>query len=129
MRKEKQGFASGATTEINATGLSRLGFLEDQRHQSEPNVDSIDGTIPDPSSVDHERATDTLQQPKISVDNLSESSITPIRSLSQDRRQNEKEEREMLSLVPKPRVRYDVEVITKLIVYSGGNLPTGLDSR
>ncbi|KAI4156512.1 MAG: hypothetical protein LQ340_000213 [Diploschistes diacapsis] len=129
MRKEMQGFASGATTEINATGLSRLGFLEDQRHQSESKVDSIDGTIPDLLSVDHERSTDTLQQPIIPVDNLSESSIAPMRSLSQDRRQNEKEEREMLSLVPKPRVRYDVEVITKLIVYSGGNLPTGLDSR
>ena len=41
------------------------------------------------------------------------------RSLSQDRRQYEKEEREMLSTLKKPRVRYDVEVVTKLIVYMG----------
>ena len=36
-----------------------------------------------------------------------------------ERRQDEKEEREMFSKLEKPRVRYDVEVITKLIVYSG----------
>ena len=42
-----------------------------------------------------------------------------MRSPSQDRRQNEKEEREMFSMLEKPRVRYDVEVVTKLIVYSG----------
>ena len=41
------------------------------------------------------------------------------RSSSQDRRQYEKEEREMLSTLEKPRVRYDVEVVTKLIVYMG----------
>lgn len=42
-----------------------------------------------------------------------------LRSPSQDRRQNEKEEREMFLTLEKPRVRYDVEVVTKLIVYSG----------
>jgi dihydrosphingosine 1-phosphate phosphatase len=41
------------------------------------------------------------------------------RTPSQDRRENEKDEREIFSQLPKPRVRYDVEVITKLIVYSG----------
>ena len=38
---------------------------------------------------------------------------------SSERRQDEREEREMFSRLEKPRVRYDVEVITKLIVYSG----------
>ncbi|KAF3934354.1 hypothetical protein ABW19_dt0200767 [Dactylella cylindrospora] len=32
----------------------------------------------------------------------------------------EQQEREMLSLIEKPRVRYDVEVVTKLLVYGGG---------
>lgn len=36
-----------------------------------------------------------------------------------DASQYEKEEQEMFSKLEKPRVRYDVEVITKLIVYSG----------
>ena len=41
------------------------------------------------------------------------------RQPSSERRQDEREEREMFSRLEKPRVRYDVEVITKLIVYSG----------
>lgn len=38
---------------------------------------------------------------------------------NQDTSQYEKDERDMFSRLEKPRVRYDVEVITKLIVYSG----------
>ncbi|CAF9942290.1 hypothetical protein IMSHALPRED_003459 [Imshaugia aleurites] len=38
---------------------------------------------------------------------------------SSERRQDEREEREMFSKLEKPRVRYDVEVVTKLIVYTG----------
>ena len=50
--------------------------------------------------------------------------LTPSSSLgsrrpSAERRQDEKEEKEMFSKLEKPRVRYDVEVITKLIVYTG----------
>ena len=44
---------------------------------------------------------------------------TPPRRPSEDLRQYEREEREMFSNLEKPRVRYDVEVITKLIVYTG----------
>ncbi len=43
----------------------------------------------------------------------------PTRRPSDDRRLYEKEEREMFSKLEKPRVRYDVEVITKLVVYTG----------
>lgn len=38
---------------------------------------------------------------------------------SEDRRQYERDEKELFSRLEKPRVRYDVEVITKLIVYTG----------
>ena len=38
---------------------------------------------------------------------------------SSERRRDEREEREMFSKLEKPRVRYDVEVITKIIVYTG----------
>lgn len=41
------------------------------------------------------------------------------RSASADRREDEREEREMFSRLEKPRVRYDVEVVTKIIVYAG----------
>ena len=43
----------------------------------------------------------------------------PSRSASQGRRDYEKDEREVFSKLERPRVRYDVEVITKLIVYTG----------
>lgn len=38
---------------------------------------------------------------------------------SAERREDEKETREMFSKLEKPRVRYDLEVVTKLIVYAG----------
>lgn len=44
---------------------------------------------------------------------------TPIRRLSEDRREHEQDAKEIFSMLDKPRVRYDVEVITKLIVYTG----------
>ena len=48
------------------------------------------------------------------------SSTVPMsRQPSEDRRQYEKDEKELFSHLQKPRVRYDVEVITKLIVYTG----------
>ena len=43
----------------------------------------------------------------------------PSRRPSEDRREYDREDREMFSKLEKPRVRYDVEVITKLIVYTG----------
>jgi hypothetical protein len=36
--------------------------------------------------------------------------------------ENELGEKEMFSQLEKPRVRYDVEVVTKLVVYSGKSL-------
>lgn len=44
------------------------------------------------------------------------------RELSEDRKQYEKEDREMFSKLEKPRVRYDVEVVAKLIVYCGWSI-------
>ncbi|KAL8946430.1 MAG: hypothetical protein Q9222_007175 [Ikaeria aurantiellina] len=50
---------------------------------------------------------------------LPSAATTPDRRPSEDQRQYEKEKREMFSMLEKPRVRYDVEVVTKLIVYTG----------
>lgn len=44
------------------------------------------------------------------------------RELSEHRKQYGKEDREMFSKLEKPRVRYDVEVVAKLIVYSGWSI-------
>ena len=47
---------------------------------------------------------------------------SPARRLSEETRDMEREEREIFAKLEKPRVRYDVEVVTKLIVYSGKEL-------
>ena len=47
-----------------------------------------------------------------------------VRSPSEDRRQDAKDDMQMFEKLQKPRVRYDVEVITRLIVY-GGKLVKG----
>lgn len=44
------------------------------------------------------------------------------RELSEHRKQYEKEDREMFSKLEMPRVRYDVEVVAKLIVYCGWSI-------
>ena len=45
---------------------------------------------------------------------------------SEEERQIQREEKEMFSKLEKPRVRYDVEVITKLVVYTGMLIPPTL---
>ncbi|KAF2083258.1 sphingosine-1-phosphate phosphohydrolase [Saccharata proteae CBS 121410] len=57
--------------------------------------------------------------PSLITPPTSDTSVNGESEQSSDRRQEEKEEREMFSKLEKPRVRYDVEVITKLVVYSG----------
>jgi len=52
-----------------------------------------------------------LMTPPRGVDYSSETLQTPIEA--------EQEKRELFEKLTKPRVRYDVEVVTKLIVYSG----------
>ena len=57
----------------------------------------------------------------VMVDMPGSSSAAPAmeKTSSQQRREDEKEKQEVFSKVEKPRVRYDVEVVTKLIVYAG----------
>lgn len=71
-------------------------------------------TYPCPQSMEAEIA---VRSPAILI-SLPDTG-SPRRSPSEDRRLYEKEEREMFSTLEKPRVRYDVEVVTKLIVYMG----------
>lgn len=82
------------------------------------------GMLPTPASskldlFEHMMGTDSvLYTPTTPLDGLAINGFV-IRRPSDDRRQYEREEREMFSKLEKPRVRYDVEVITKLIVYTG----------
>lgn len=78
--------------------------------------------IPAPSKLDFFEkmmgSDSVLYTPTTPTSELAMSSVTN-RRLSDDQRQYEREEREIFSKIEKPRVRYDVEVITKLIVYTG----------
>ena len=67
------------------------------------------------SMTEAEAALYTPLTPGLTVVGSTSSSRRP----SAERRQDEKEEREMFSKLEKPRVRYDVEVVSKLIVYTG----------
>ncbi|KAL8933283.1 MAG: hypothetical protein Q9216_006438 [Gyalolechia sp. 2 TL-2023] len=61
---------------------------------------------------------DVLLDGALTPSTLHSAMSTPRRRLSEDRRQYERDEKEIFSMLEKPRVRYDVEVITKLIVYA-----------
>ena len=128
MRRGKQNSASGITTGIDAKGSGDLAIAEDQKLQTK--LDDQPGTEAaltpvQPTQDQVITFNEALQSSPIG--NLTDAS-TSARSPSQDRRQNEKEEREIFSSIQKPRVRYDVEVITKLIVYSGKEAITSLST-
>ncbi len=77
---------------------------------------------PAPSQVDlHNGLTlpDVLLDDTLTPTTPPSSDNTPDRRSSEHRRELEKEERDIFLMVEKPRVRYDVEVVTKLIVYTG----------
>ncbi|KAL8954779.1 MAG: hypothetical protein Q9183_006937, partial [Haloplaca sp. 2 TL-2023] len=63
-------------------------------------------------------STDVFQDGPPTPNTLASAVSTPSRRLSEDRRQYERDEKEIFSMVERPRVRYDVEVVTKLIVYT-----------
>lgn len=118
LRKEKQASVSGATTGLERVALRDSDFIEDAGTEVKANGvpavgsnittrDELGPAIPEPSALPLSPNGSLISPGRI------------IRTPSQDRRENEKEEREMFSLLEKTRVRYDVEVITKLIVYSG----------
>ena len=117
MRKEKQGSASGFTTGSEHT--SSTAILEDAQDQLQEISEAQSNPGSHESHTQDEQASPIQEPSKLGALNSLPESQGVTRSPSQDRRQNEKEEREIFSHVQKPRVRYDVEVVTKLIVYSG----------
>ena len=118
MRKERQASASGTTTGTDASVTNGSTVIEEQKRQMGSSGHS---TLESVSFAEHAEGevASTTNSNKTSSNTLPPLPTTTARSPSQDRRQNEKEERELFSSIPKPRVRYDVEVITKLVVYSG----------
>lgn len=77
------------------------------------------GLLPTPASSNLDLFKSMTEAETALYTPLTPSSSLGSRRPSAERRQDEKEEKEMFSKLEKPRVRYDVEVITKLIVYTG----------
>ncbi len=80
-------------------------------------------TTPAPSDKDLDNdlmSSDfVVLEPFLTPSSLPSARSTSSRRLSDDRREREKDANEFFSMLEKPRVRYDVEVVTKLIVYTG----------
>ena len=79
----------------------------------------VSASLPTPASSDVDLHRSLTEAGATLCTPLTPGSLPNSRRPSAERRWEEKEEREMFSKLEKPRVRYDVEVITKLIVYSG----------
>ena len=77
------------------------------------------GLLPTPASSNLDLYKSMTEAETALYTPLTPSSSLGSRRPSAERRQDEKEEKEIFSKLEKPRVRYDVEVITKLIVYTG----------
>ena len=77
------------------------------------------GLLPTPASSNLDLYKSMTEAETALYTPLTPSSSLGSRRPSAERRQDEKEEKEMFSKLEKPRVRYDVEVIAKLIVYTG----------
>ena len=87
-------------------------------HDVQAQTQALDDTL----RMRHQ-ADDTVVDSDFTLVEMPTSNLTaPLhaeRTPSQERREDEKEKKEIFSKLEKPRVRYDVEVVTKLIVYTG----------
>ena len=99
----------GMTTSNSISGKQTAAGLPTPANSNLDLYNSITGA---------ETAIYTPLTPGSLVTGSASSSRRPSAERRQDERE-EREEREMFSKLEKPRVRYDVEVITKLIVYTG----------
>lgn len=103
------------------------GYFTVNASENDPARVPISARLPTPAPSEtylcpQSMGTDTAVRSPLILISQSDTG-SPRRSPSEDRRLYEKEEREMFSTLEKPRVRYDVEVVTKLIVYMGEDYP------
>ncbi|KAL8718202.1 MAG: hypothetical protein Q9225_004629 [Loekoesia sp. 1 TL-2023] len=112
-----------ATRNQSSSDRSDGAYFGDIPSSSVPTIPRKTGLpTPAPSQVDlytNTLSSDVLVDGLLTPSTLPSAMSTPDRRLSEDRRQHEMDEKEIFSMVEKPRVRYDVEVVTKLIVYAG----------
>lgn len=125
-RRESKSEIIWSTTRRNERGGNQKGTLDYFGMTTSSNVSSPKpvAALPTPAPSDAD-----LYQSMTGAEIACYTPMTPSsqasgsgsisRRPSAERREDEKETREMFSKLEKPRVRYDVEVITKLVVYAG----------
>ena len=123
MRQERRQSGGAVTTGTDRKLLIENMIAEEPKPSERQTDLRFPAALPTPSSSNNDLLSTVVQSqhdnrpltPEDSTDGKSALSRTP----SQDRRLNEKEERELFAQISKPRVRYDVEVVTKIFVYGG----------
>ncbi|KAL8669448.1 MAG: hypothetical protein Q9168_005954 [Polycauliona sp. 1 TL-2023] len=110
-----------------ADAYEALAFHDRQRRETtsddfprSPRMTAVPTLAPAQSKLQNGlRFPDVFPDDNDGPDALAKCVSTPERRPSEDGREYEKERQDIFSMVEKPRVRYDVEVITKLVVYTG----------
>ena len=115
---ERRKHARQARREVSSPGSSPVhGTLAEDIAVTSP-PDSAGSSYLEAGSASNARSRPLLQ-----VDAVNPALLTPPASdggaSSDSGREDERKDREMFSALEKPRIRYDVEVITKLVVYAG----------
>ncbi|KAI9889616.1 MAG: hypothetical protein M1814_005124 [Vezdaea aestivalis] len=107
----------GASSLLRLQDLSSLSFSTSRPFR--PNIGPLTPPLSKIGSFEHMSGTDSvLYTPVTPIDD-------PLDALGRalvqqkESKEDQQHEREIFSLIEKPRVRYDVEVVTKLIVYAG----------
>lgn len=119
----------------SGSDAAQLCMAREARRETTPRIPGRpdhEVTVSSPSSppnssgsdyLDASASNSTRRRQLLEVEAVSPALLTPPASdagaSSDSGREDEQRDREMFSTLEKPRIRYDVEVITKLVVYAG----------
>lgn len=121
--REQKRRDSLSSTAVGKTGRNAVG---DSTLETSPTRDGLvyprhgetsDGFLSPPTSSITQLHAKTSPSPSSKLDAPSQEPATP--TSSDSGKEDEQQDRKMFSALEKPRIRYDVEVITKLVVYAG----------
>lgn len=125
-RRESKSDMTGSTARRNERGGTQRSTLDYFGMTTSTNASSPKPMValPTPASSNADlyqslTGAEIACYTPLTPSSLANGSCSTSRRPSAERREDEKETREMFSKLEKPRVRYDVEVVTKLVVYAG----------
>jgi len=118
-RKRRESLSSVAETNIGRDRRAEQESKPQQETGFAQSTSTENGAVIPPGSVSTNHSTTHRLGDNLQASSFAASTGGIVRTPSQNRREDEKDKKEIFSKIEKPRVRYDVEVITKMIVYSG----------